>query len=173
MQFQFDLTSTSPPRPAQPQLPPAEMVPHLLGQLVDQQRELLTQIVELQQQHLHHVRAITQEHIARWRHILGRTQQVHPEFADNCKKAYPILEKAYVQMLVTLIDDMADQGEDALDSDFALQEFVDRNGMKIGQLSHILGVLGPMSEAAHQNELARQQQEAAKQQQQPQQMPPA
>ncbi len=167
MQFQFDISSTSAPRPPQPQLPPAEMVPHLLNQLLDQQRELFTQMLEVQQQHLHHVRSVAQEHIARWRHILARSQQTNPDFAESCKKAYPLLEKVYVQMLATLIEDLAEQGEDALDTEFALQEFVDRNGMKIGQLSHILGVLGPMSEAAQQNEIARQQQEAAKQQQQP------
>ena len=168
MQFQFDIASSATPRPPQPQVPPGEMVPHLLSQLLDQQRELLTQVLEVQQQHLQHVRSAAHEHIIRWRHILARTQQVHPEFADSCKKAYPVLEKAYVHMLVDLINDIADQGEEALDSDFAIQEFVDRNGMKIGQLSHILGVLGPMSEAAQQNEIARQQQETVKAQQQQQ-----
>lgn len=171
MQFQFDIASSTAPRAPEPPLPPGEIVPHLLSQILQQQRELLGQVLDTQQQHLQHVRAVAQEHIARWRHVLARWQPDNPGFADRCKKTFPLLERVYVQMLVNLIDDLADQGNDALDSDFALQEFIDRNGMKIGQLSHILGVLGPLTEAAQQNEMARQQQlEAAKQQQQ---TPPA
>jgi len=173
MQFQFDLTSSTPPRPAPPQLPPAEMVPYLLNQLLDQQRDLLSQLVDVQQQHLNHIRAISQEQIVRWRHVLARTQQQHPAFADSCKRAFPVLEKAYVQMLVNLIEEIADQGEEALETEFEMQEFVDKYGVKVSQLTHVLSVLGPMAEAANQNELARQQQEAVKQQNQPQQTPPA
>ena len=69
------------------------------------------------------------------------------------------MEKAFVQLLETMARDAADQGEDGLDGEFAIQEFIDRYGMKVGQLSHLLGIIGPLSEAAHQlDELAKQQQ---------------
>ena len=158
MQFSFDITSTAKPIPPQPQLPPAEMVPHLLSQMLEMQRDQLNQILEVQKAHLHHVRAMAHDQIARWRHILGRWQEDHPELTANCKKAYPLLEKAYVKMMVTITEELAEQEEGEFESDFELQEFIDRYGMKVGQLSHILSVLGPMTEAAQQNEAAKQQQ---------------
>jgi hypothetical protein len=164
MQFQFDIASTSKPVQIQPHLPPAEMVPYLLNQMLELQREQFAQIQRLQQDQLQILRVMAQDQVSRWRHILPRWAAEHPELAETSKKAYPLLEKAYVKMLVGVIEEMAEQGEEALDNDFAIQEFLDRFGMKIGQFSQMLSVLGPMSEAAQQNEAARQQQEAAKQQ---------
>ena len=54
--------------------------------------------------------------------------------------------------LVGMADELADQGDDALDNDFSVQDFLDRYGMRIGQLSHILSVIGPLAEAAGQTE---------------------
>ncbi len=173
MQFQFDIGSTSKPVPIQPTLPAVEMVPHLLNQILELQREQLGQILQVQLEHLQHVRAMTQDQIARWRNVLPRWAEDHPELAERCKTAYPILEKAYVQLLIGVVEDLAEQGDEALDNEFAVQEFVDRYGMRIGQFSHILGIIGPMSEAAQQNEAAKQQAlEAAKQQPQQPQAPP-
>lgn len=160
MQFQFDIASNA--KPVAPPIPPGDVVAQLLNQmyqLMDMQREQFNQMLELQRAHLQHVRAVSQEQIARWRHILGRWQEDQPELSSACKKAYPVLEKAYVKMALTLIEEMAEQGDDALDTDFAVQEFLDRYGMKMGQLSHILSIIGPMSEAAQQNEAAKQQQQ--------------
>src|SRR6266540_3980465 len=132
MQFQFDIASSAKPVAPQPPLPPGEVVPYLLNQLLEQQRDQLNQILELQKAHLHHVRAVSQEQIMRWRHILGRWQEENPQLTEMCKKAYPVLEKAYVRMAMNLIEEIADQGDDALDNDFAVQEFLDRYGMKMG-----------------------------------------
>src|SRR4029079_6425280 len=127
MQFQFDIASNA--KPVAPAIPPGDVVSFLLNQMnqiLDVQREQLNQILEVQKAHLHHARSASQEQIARWRHILTRWQEDQPELTDACKKAYPILEKAYVKMAVSLIEEMADQGDDALESDFAVQEFLDR-----------------------------------------------
>jgi hypothetical protein len=170
MQYQFDIASNA--KPVAPPLPPGDVVAYLLNQMnqiLDLQRDQLNKIFEVQQAHLQHVRAMSQEQIARWRHILGKWHDEYPEMTDACKKAYPVLEKAYVKLALNLIEELAEQGDDALDTDFTVQEFLDRYGMKMGQLSHILSVIGPMSEAAQQNEAARQQ--AAQQQQSP--PPPA
>src|SRR5262245_6174883 len=170
MQFQFDIASNA--KPVAPPIPPGDVVSFLLNQMnqiLDVPREQLNQMLEVQRAHLQHVRAVSQEQIARWRHILGRWQEEQPELTDSCKKAYPVLEKAYVRMAISLIEEVAEQGDDALDTDFTVQEFLDRYGMKMGQLSHILGIIGPMSEAAQQNDAARQQ---AQQQQQQQNPPP-
>ena len=68
-----------------------------------------------------------------------------------------MLERSYVQLLVSMVEEVHHQGDEALDSEFAVQEFLDRYGMKIGQLSHILSIIGPLSEAAQQSEASKQQ----------------
>jgi transketolase len=153
MQFQFDIASSCVNTP-KPQ-PTTDSVPELLKYLLEQQHNQLNQIVELQKEHLNYVRTQAQDAQTRWRNLLARWQQEHPEFAESCKKAYPSMEKAYVQLLVNMVEEVAQQ-EDSLDTDFTIQEFLDRYGMRVGQLSHLLSIVGPLSEAAHQNEANKQ-----------------
>ncbi|MSQ96488.1 MAG: hypothetical protein EXR98_18315 [Gemmataceae bacterium] len=163
MQFQFDIGSSTGKQPAQAHPPVAETVPEILRQLLDQQREQLGQILQVQVEHLNHARAAAQDNLARWRQLLGRCQDQHPEFAGHCKMAYPVMENAYVQLLEKMVQDLVEADEDAFDSEFAIQEFIDRYGMKVGQLSHLLSIVGPLSEAAHQlEEIAKQQQQQQK-----------
>jgi transketolase len=163
MQFQFDIASTAaaPPKPL-PQ-PTSESVPELLRQMMEMQREGFTQMLELQREHLNHARTVAQENQARWRHLLARWEKDHPELADSCKTAYPRMEKSYAQLLANLVEEIAEAGDDALDTEFSVQEFLDRYGMKVGQLSHLLGIIGPLSEAAQQADAAKQQQQGGTQ----------
>lgn len=156
MQFQFDIAPTA--SVPQPRPPVTESAPELLRQLIDIQRDGFAQMVELQREHLNHVRAMSQDSVARWRNLLARWETELPEFAENCKKAYPLLERSYIHLLSNLVEDLAHQGDDALETEFAVQEFLDRYAMKVGQLSHLLSIIGPLSEAAQQNEAAKQQQ---------------
>src|ERR1700738_5241643 len=119
MQFQIDIASTSASPPANLQPPTPETVPDLLRQILDLQRDQLTQILEVQKGHLNHVRAITQDNMSRWRNLLARSQTEHPDFAEHCKKAYPLLEKSYVQLLAGIVEEVAQQGDEALDNEFA------------------------------------------------------
>jgi hypothetical protein len=57
----------------------------------------------------------------------------------------PRVERAYAQLVSDLIQRLED---DELDSDFALQEFIDRFGMRLAQMGTILNVVGPLAEAA-------------------------
>ncbi len=159
MQFQFDVATNNATPPASaaaaPQQPtPAtpESVPELLRQMLELQREQLHQLVELQREQLTQARAASQDSLARWRNLLSRWQKDLPEFAPNCKQAYPLLEKAYVHILAGMVEEIAQQGDEALDNDFSVQEFLDRYGMRLGQLSHLLSVIGPLAEAANQAE---------------------
>jgi hypothetical protein len=157
MQFQFDVASgsTNVVRPPTPQ-----SVLEVMQQLLDLQRDQFNQInqmLEIQREHLNHVRNVAQENMGRWRNLLARWKDDQPEFAEHCKTAYPLIERAYVLLLTGMVRDVAELGEDALDNDFSLQEFLDRYGMKVGQLSHILSIVGPLSEAAQQNEAAAKQ----------------
>jgi transketolase len=156
MQFQFDVASNSAAIQPSLQPPVAETVPELLRQMLDVQRDQLHQILEVQREHLNHARAHAQDNLARWRNLLARWQHDYPEFADHCKIAYPLMEKSYVQLLATMVKELAEQDDDALDNEFAVQEFLDRYGMKLGQLSHLLSIIGPLSEAAQQNEASKQ-----------------
>jgi hypothetical protein len=144
-----------------------ETVPDLLRQMLELQRDGFSQMLELQKEQLNHARATSQDNLSRWRNILTRWAEAYPEFAEHCKMAYPLMERSYVQMLANMVEELSQQGDDALDTEFTVQEFLDRYGMKIGQLSHLLGIVGPLSEAAQQNEAA------AKQQQEQQTPPPA
>jgi hypothetical protein len=138
-----------------------ETVPDLLWQMLELQRDQFNQMVELQREQLNHARATAQDNLARWRNMLTRWAEEYPQFAEQCKLAYPLMERCYVQMLGSMVEELSQGGEDALDSEFAVQEFLDRYGAKIGQLSHLLGIVGPLSEAAQQNEAAAKQQHQA------------
>jgi hypothetical protein len=154
MQFQFDVASSS--TAAVP--PPApQSVLEVMRQMLDLQRDHFYQVQEIQREHLNHVRTVAQENMARWRNLLTRWKDSNPDFAEECKTAYPLIEKAYVQLLSGMVREIAELGEDALDNDFAVQEFLDRYGMKVGQLSHILSIIGPLSDAANQNDAAAKQ----------------
>jgi hypothetical protein len=156
MQFSFDIASTPTNPIATPQQPVTDSVPELLRLILDQQRDQLTQILDIQKEHLNYVRTQALDSLSRWRNLLARWQKDHPEFSEHCKKAYPAMEKVYVQMIVGMVDELAQQDEDAMESDFAVQEFLDRYGMRLSQMSHLLSIVGPLSEAAHQNEGAKQ-----------------
>lgn len=153
MQFQFDVsTNNATPPPAGPQQPATESPTDLLRQILELQREQFAQLLEVQREQLNHVRAASADALARWRNLLARWQKEYPEFSNQCKHAYPVLEKAYVHLLVALVEELGQQGDEALENDFAVQEFLDRYGMRLGQLSHLLSIIGPLAEAANQAE---------------------
>jgi hypothetical protein len=152
MQFQFGVTSNTPIAPINPQPATPESMADLLRQLLELQRDQTSQILEVQREHLNHVRSLAQDSQSRWRSLLARWQEDHPEFAEQCKKAYPAMERTYVRMLVNMVEELARADDDAFESDFAVQEFLDRYGMRIGQISHLLSIVGPLAEAAHQSE---------------------
>ena len=158
MQFQFDIGSTTTKAPVPVPLT-GEPVPDLLRQILELQRDQLTQLLEVQKEHLHHVRAAAQENVARWRNLLVRWQSEFPELAGGCKKAYPAMEKAYVQLLARMVEEITAEDSETLDNEFAVQEFIDRYGMRVGQLSHLLSIVGPLAEAANQQEEANKQQQ--------------
>jgi len=136
---QFDIASfnpqTAPVNPPDANTPPAE---------------LLRQILEVQKQHLAHAQAwaAANDPGARWRALVARWRQDFPELPATCRQVLPTLERAYGAILVSLVEELRQQGHDALDNEFALQDFLDRYGMRLGQLGNILNLVAPLSEAA-------------------------
>jgi hypothetical protein len=139
MNFSIDVTSTVSPSTANP--PSAT---HNSPEVV----ELLKQILEVQREQLTYQRAAAAAHdmTARWRAFLTRWKEEFPDLSENCKKAMPALERCYGQMIADLTDRLE---EDSLDNDFAVQEFLDRYGMRLAQLGTILNLVAPLAEAGN------------------------
>lgn len=142
MQYQFDVSAhgITPVTPAAQEL----------------SADLLRQILAVQKEQLQYLRALLahQDHMARWRYLAQQWREEFPDLPAFCKEVLPTLEKAYGGLLANLVDELRDQGADAVDNDFALQEFLDRHGMRLGQLGHLLNLLGPLSEAGKRAEPA-------------------
>ena len=143
MNFQVDVTSTVPIAPVEP--PAAIPVSTDLS-------DLLRQILEVQREQLAYQRAAAAAHdmTARWRSFLTRWDDEFPELGDGCKKSLPHLERCYARMIEELNGRLDE--EDGVDNDFAMQEFLDRYGMRLAQLGTILNLVGPLAEAGAQNE---------------------
>jgi hypothetical protein len=118
--------------------------------------DLLRQMLEVQREQLAYLRASVAAHDmgARWRAYLQRWQEDFPDLSDTCRKAVPVLERTYGKLITELTDHLHEQGDDGLDSDFALQDFLDRYGMRLAQLGTILNLVAPLAEAGPSGESA-------------------
>jgi hypothetical protein len=141
MYFQFDASPIG--------VPATEQTPTLAPETVD----LLRQILEVQREQLQHLRAHTAFHDmgSRWKAFLTRWQEEFPDLSKDCRRALPALERAYGKLMSDLTEVGLDGG-DNLDTDFSLQEFLDRYGMRLAQLGTILNLVGPLAEAGSQGE---------------------
>jgi hypothetical protein len=108
--------------------------------------ELLRQLLEVQREQLAYQRAAAAAHdaTARWRGFLARWQKDFPELPTNCRRALPILERCYGQLIRDLTERLTD---DDADNEFTLQEILDRYGMRLAQLGTILSLVAPLAEA--------------------------
>ena len=140
MNFQIDVSSALPCPPVDP---PASSA------AVPETVDLLRQILEVQREQLTYQRAAAAAHdmTARWRSFLSRWQQDFPDLAEGCRKALPHLERCYGQLIRDLTEKLTDE-DPSLDNDFALQEFLDRFGMRLAQLGTILNLVAPLAEVA-------------------------
>src|SRR5262245_50789132 len=88
--------------------------------------DILRQILEVQREQLEQLRASVAAHDtgSRWRAFLSRWQTDFPDLSNSCKNALPILERSYGNLIAELTDHLCQSGDDALDNDFALQEFL-------------------------------------------------
>jgi hypothetical protein len=144
MNFQIDVSTALPalaPEPAATPPPPSETV------------DLLRQLLEVQREQLAYQRAAAAAHdmAARWRAYLTRWKDEFPGLGDACRKAMPALERSFGKLVAELTNVVNDD-DDAIDNEFALQEFLDRYGMRLAQLGNILNLVAPLAEAGSQNE---------------------
>jgi hypothetical protein len=112
---------------------------------------LLRQILEVQREQLAAVRA-AHDAGSRWRAFIARWREDFPDLPESCREALPVLERAYGAIISELAECLRQQGTNALDNDFSLQEFIDRYGMRLAQLGTILNLVAPLAEASSQGE---------------------
>ncbi len=110
---------------------------------------LLRQMVEMQREQLNLIRAIVAAHdaTARWKGFLGRWQEDLPDLGLACREALPVLERTYGGLLMELSEFLRQNGMNALDNDFSLQEFLDKYGVRLAQLGTIVNLVAPVAEA--------------------------
>ena len=144
MQFQVDVSTTG--LPAAPE--PKTATP------ATETADLLRQILEVQREQLAHLQAFNAAHDAgsRWRAFLARWRNDFSNLSEGCRQAVPILERTYSKLISELTDHLCQNGDDALDNDFALQEFLDRFGMRLTQLGTVLNLVAPLAEAGSPSE---------------------
>ena len=128
---------TLPPSSAEPG-PPRPDEADLLRQLLDVQREQLA---------LAKAQVAAQDSGARWRAFLQRWQPDFPGVGQDCKDVLPVVERAYLTLVGELTERLKDE-PDALDHEFGVSEFLDKYGVRLGQLGNVLGQLGPLADAA-------------------------
>jgi hypothetical protein len=112
--------------------------------------DLLRQLVGLHQEQIGLVKAqiAGQDNGSKWRSFLARWEEEFPQIGAACKQALPTLERAYLGLVRELTErvNAADAAE--LDDEFVLGEFLDRFGIRLGQLGNILSQLAPLADAA-------------------------
>jgi len=64
----------------------------------------------------------------------------------------PMLERAYLNLIATMVEEVRDNEGESFESDFALRDFVDRFGLPLVHLGGILSALAPLTEVQPQNQ---------------------
>jgi hypothetical protein len=111
---------------------------------------LLKQLVEGQQQEL----KLLQE-IAHWtglshkqrQHEINQWKETNPDLARSCRFASEALVKVQNDYIHKLTEEAVDSHETMLDSEYMLQEFVDRFGPRMAHLGGVLHMVSSLSAA--------------------------
>ena len=68
--------------------------------------------------------------------------------AASCKSVLPTIERVYLTMIDELTRKLTDEDADELESEYVLNEFLDKYGTRLQQLSVIINQLTPIADAA-------------------------
>ena len=110
----------------------------LLRRMISQQdktNELLQELIQqgrMQQQ-------ARQTELERWK-------QSNPELARSCRDAVDVLSDVQNEFLQSLTNEVDENEYSLRDSDYMLQEFVDRYGPRLAHLNGVLQVLSQLAE---------------------------
>ena len=133
--FSIDVTADQGAEQQSSQIDANELLVMLLKQLVEGQKKEMAS-------------HISGPHKARHQELM-KWKEAHPELADSCRGATSLLEKVQEQFLCNLTTEIADSDETLVDSDFMLNEFIDRFGPRLHHLNGLLQVLSQLSSVAN------------------------
>jgi DNA-binding transcriptional regulator YbjK len=109
----------------------------LLHQLVagqDRQNELMEEMIE----QMHAGQRQRASELTQWK-------EANPLLARRCRSAAEALSQVQTEFLQTLTIDVNDSHEEMIDSEFVLNEFVDRYGPRLAHLNGVLQLLSQLS----------------------------
>lgn len=75
---------------------------------------------------------------------LQQWKDANPQLSQACRVAAETLSRVQIQFLETMTEEINDNGDALLDSDFVLNEFVDRFGPRMAHLNGVLQVLAQL-----------------------------
>lgn len=128
--------SANPNSTANTRVSSEELVVHLLRQVVTTQ-EKQTKLMEEMVAHLSHARRQRE-------HELGNWKEQNLKLSHNCRTAAETLAKVQTQFVQTLTEEVLMSDESLVDSEYMLNEFVDRFGPRLAHLNGLLQVLSQL-----------------------------
>jgi hypothetical protein len=117
-----------------------ELIVNLLHQMVEGQKREITLLEEINN-HLSMGHKQRQQELNQWK-------EANPKLAQNCRYATETLSKVQTQFLESITKDVFENEDSLHDSDFMLNEFVDRFGPRLAHLNGVLQVLSALSAPA-------------------------
>ena len=111
----------------------------VIGQ--DRQNELLEELVEQMQ-------AGQRQRVVE----LNQWKDANPVLARRCRAAAEALSQVQTEFLQSLTIDVNDNFEEMIDSEFVLNEFVDRYGPRLAHLNGVLQLLSQLSTSTSMQE---------------------
>ncbi len=113
------------------------------------QIELLRQLVAGQQRQNELLAEMAQVTVGMHKQRASELQQwkdANPRLAKACRRAAESLNLAQTRFLETIAEEIEANGENLVDGEFMLHEFVDRFGPRLAHLNGVLQVLAQLSD---------------------------
>lgn len=118
--------------------PQAVMVQLLQQVVVNQQRQ--TELLEELNRHLTAAQRQKANELNQWK-------QANPQLARDCRIAAEALSNVQTEFLRSLTEEVQDNSEELVESEFVLNEFVDRFGPRMAHLNGVMQILSQLSSA--------------------------
>jgi hypothetical protein len=135
--FSIDVSATPQATPSAGKIDANELIVALLKQLVDGQQKEIKLLEEIAHWvGLNHKQR--QQEIAGWK-------QTNPDLARSCRMATEALVRVQNDFIHKLTEEAADGYETMMDSEFMLQEFIDRFGPRMAHLGGMLHMVSQLS----------------------------
>ena len=144
---------TEKPRPSS-MFAPIDVTTHTTASTDGRQREaddvkgLLHQLVESQDRQNALMEELIEQMGAAQRQRsaeLSQWKQANPKLARRCRDSAETLGKVQSAFLMAITDEIEENGEDLVDGEFVMNEFVDRFGPRLAHLNGVLQVLSQLS----------------------------